>query len=99
MTLSLEQSEIANFQAQLSVQQGDEAVEQGKEAVRQGKILMVFTIVTITFVRFRFASKQLESILISLLQLPPSFLSALFALDVKSFLETPYWGFVIMGKY
>ncbi|CAH0051314.1 unnamed protein product [Clonostachys solani] len=46
-TLSLEQSEIANLQATLSVEQGTRSVEQGTR-------LMVFTIVTVVFLPLSF---------------------------------------------
>ncbi|SCB63976.1 unnamed protein product [Fusarium graminearum] len=59
------QSEVANFQATLSV-------EQGQQAAKQGRTLMVFTVVTILF-------------------LPLSFLSSLFAMDVESFQRSPSW--------
>ncbi|KAI2472581.1 hypothetical protein F4781DRAFT_343816 [Annulohypoxylon bovei var. microspora] len=72
-TLSLLQSEIANFQA-------EESVRQGKESARQGNILMVFTLITIVF-------------------LPLSFLSSLFALDVESFLKAPAWALGVICKY
>ncbi|KAI2611831.1 hypothetical protein GGR54DRAFT_340844 [Hypoxylon sp. NC1633] len=71
-TLTLQHSEIANFQAR-------KATEQGEEARTQGKSLMVFTGATILF-------------------LPMSFFTSLFALDVKSFQEAPSWVFgVIFG--
>ncbi|KAG5768336.1 hypothetical protein H9Q72_004104 [Fusarium xylarioides] len=62
-TLSLQQSEIANFQATL--------------ATTQGKTVMAFTFATVLF-------------------LPLSFLSSLFALDVASFQEAPAWVFYVI---
>ncbi|KAM0290518.1 hypothetical protein ACHAO9_004876 [Fusarium lateritium] len=62
-TLSLQQSEIANFQATL--------------ATTQGKTVMAFTFATVLF-------------------LPLSFLSSLFALDVASFQEAPAWAFYVI---
>ncbi|KAF5614061.1 1-alkyl-2-acetylglycerophosphocholine esterase [Fusarium sp. NRRL 25303] len=62
-TLSLQQSEIANFQATL--------------ATTQGKTIMAFTFATVLF-------------------LPLSFLSSLFALDVASFQEAPAWAFYVI---
>lgn len=73
-TLSLQQSESANLQAALSV-------EQGQQAAKQGRTLMVFTVVTILF-------------------LPMSFLSSLFAMDIESFQKSPPWAFgVIFGVF
>ncbi|KAK1496695.1 hypothetical protein CCUS01_13274 [Colletotrichum cuscutae] len=63
MTLSLQQSKIANRNAVLSIQ--------------HGKVLMIFTFATLLF-------------------LPLSFLSSLFALDVSSFLQTPNWAFSVL---
>ncbi|KAJ4243835.1 hypothetical protein NW762_014713 [Fusarium torreyae] len=69
-TLTLEHSQVANFQAILSVKQAE-------ESNKQGKTLMVFTVMTVLF-------------------LPLSFLSSLFALDVASFQRTPYWTFIVI---
>ncbi|RFN47991.1 1-alkyl-2-acetylglycerophosphocholine esterase [Fusarium flagelliforme] len=62
-TLSLQQSEIANEQAQISA--------------NQNKVLMTFTFATLLF-------------------LPLSFLSSLFALDADSFQKTPSWVFAVI---
>ncbi|KAG5793661.1 hypothetical protein H9Q69_007311 [Fusarium xylarioides] len=62
-TLSLQQSEIANYQATLSTS--------------QGKTLMAFTFATVLF-------------------LPLSFLSSLFAMDVASFQQAPAWAFYVI---
>ncbi|EQB56523.1 hypothetical protein CGLO_03466 [Colletotrichum gloeosporioides Cg-14] len=64
-TLSLQQSEIANLQAKLSIKHAELAAQ-------QSRVLMVFTVVTILF-------------------LPLSFLTSLFALDVASFQQAPPW--------
>ncbi|KAM0544379.1 hypothetical protein ACHAPJ_011838 [Fusarium lateritium] len=69
-TLSLQQSEVTNLQATLSV-------EQGQQAAKQGRTLMVFTVVTILF-------------------LPLSFLSSLFAMDVEAFQKSPRWALAII---
>ncbi|KAF4949398.1 hypothetical protein FSARC_13488 [Fusarium sarcochroum] len=69
-TLALEHSQVANFQAILSL-------KQAQESNKQGKTLMVFTVMTVLF-------------------LPLSFLSSLFALDVASFQRTPYWTFIVI---
>ncbi|KAK7408038.1 hypothetical protein QQX98_009811 [Neonectria punicea] len=50
MTLSLEQSQIANNQAKESVWQGGVANEQAIESVQQGRTLMIFTAITAFFV-------------------------------------------------
>ncbi|KAF4475281.1 Ankyrin-1 [Colletotrichum fructicola Nara gc5] len=76
-TLSLQQSEFANFQAGVSVNQAASAAEQAASSAEQGKILMVFTFATLLF-------------------LPLSFLTSLFALDVASFLQTPSWAFAVI---
>ncbi|CAI6091893.1 unnamed protein product [Clonostachys chloroleuca] len=65
-TLSLQQSEISNYQATL--------------ATAQGKTVMAFTFATVLF-------------------LPLSFLSSLFALDVSSFQQTPAWAFYVICKF
>ncbi|KAJ4249866.1 hypothetical protein NW762_012209 [Fusarium torreyae] len=69
-TLSLQQSEVANLQATLSV-------EQGQQAAKQGRTLMAFTVVTILF-------------------LPLSCLSSLFAMDVEAFQKSPRWALAII---
>ncbi|KAF5492027.1 Ankyrin-3 [Colletotrichum siamense] len=78
-TLSLQQSEIANLQAKLSIEhakfsieQAQRSIEHAEIATQQGRVLMVFTVVTILF-------------------LPLSFLTSLFALDVASFQQAPPW--------
>ncbi|KAE9580141.1 hypothetical protein CGMCC3_g3833 [Colletotrichum fructicola] len=69
-TLSLQQSEVANLQAKLSIKHAELAAQ-------QGRVLMVFTVVTILF-------------------LPMSFLTSLFALDVASFEQAPAWALVVI---
>lgn len=112
MTLSLEQSQIANNQAKESVRQGkvankqaDESVRQGKtaneqvdESIKQGQTLMMFTAITAFFVGV--LSHHLNRIpqLTTIAQLPSSFLSSLFALDIDSFRQAPYWAFLVICK-
>ncbi|KAH6880036.1 hypothetical protein B0T10DRAFT_519632 [Thelonectria olida] len=76
-TLSLQQSEIANYQATIANSQAELSVQQGLEGMKQGRTLMVFTVITILF-------------------LPMSFLSSMFALDVASFQQAPWWAFVVI---
>ncbi|KAF3810601.1 Protein fem-1-like A-B [Colletotrichum gloeosporioides] len=51
-TLSLQQSEIANLQARLSIEQAKLSIQHAELATRQGRVLMVFTVVTILFVSY-----------------------------------------------
>ncbi|KAF4879088.1 hypothetical protein CGCSCA1_v001584 [Colletotrichum siamense] len=76
-TLSLQQSEIANLQAKLSIEHAKLSIEHAELATRQGRVLMVFTVVTILF-------------------LPMSFLTSLFALDVASFEQAPAWALIVI---
>lgn len=86
MTLSLQQSEIANRSA--------------IESVQQGKFLMVFTFATLLFVSPIYSGlRSGMSVTNSITKLPLSFLSSLFALDVSSFLQTPDWAFVVLCKF
>lgn len=80
-------------------------LSEAQESRMQGKILMVFTVVTVIFVSFfmRFPDKNIN--LLILLQLPLSFLSSLFALNVSTFPHSgnevqyqPGWIFGIMCK-
>lgn len=83
-TLSLQQSEVANRQA--------------TEATKQGKTVMTFTFATVLFVSLIEKQKLASDKTHPFNQLPLSFLSSLFALDVASFQQAPAWAFYIICK-
>ncbi|SPJ73361.1 uncharacterized protein FTOL_03091 [Fusarium torulosum] len=53
-TLTLQESEIASFQAQIANRQANESTKQGEESVKQGKIVLVFTLITVWFLPLSF---------------------------------------------
>ncbi|RSL93024.1 hypothetical protein CDV31_014904 [Fusarium ambrosium] len=53
-TLTLQESDIASFQAQIANWQARESMKQGEESVKQGKIVLIFTLVTVWFLPLSF---------------------------------------------
>lgn len=60
---------------------------------------MVFTVVTILFVSHSSCFSTVSMMLTGLFQLPLSFLSSLFALDVASFQQAPSWAFAVICMF
>ncbi|KAM6534117.1 hypothetical protein FALCPG4_007054 [Fusarium falciforme] len=56
-TLTLQESDIAGFQAEIANWQASESVKQGKESFKQGKIVLIFTLVTVWFVSWSYQEK------------------------------------------
>ncbi|KAF5642059.1 ankyrin unc44 [Fusarium sp. NRRL 52700] len=79
-TLSLQQSEIANKQTEISTQ--------------QNTVLMTFTFATLLFVGYPRKNEAMD--INPILKLPLSFLSSLFALDVETFQQAPAWAFYVI---
>jgi Mg2+ and Co2+ transporter CorA len=67
-------------QQQASVIQAYQAIQQGEETVKQGKAIMLFTVMTIIFVKPIFYMHTLLSINISF-QLPLSFMTSVFGMN------------------
>jgi hypothetical protein len=69
--------------AMAATRQGQVSLQLGVDAAQQGRTIMTFTIVTIIFVsQFTSGSKQSTD---PLQQLPLSFLTTVFQLDIKQF--------------
>ncbi|KAF4956366.1 hypothetical protein FGADI_3943 [Fusarium gaditjirri] len=82
--ISLQQNEIANHQAEVANKQAEYSVDLTEDANAQTKLATEQGKVLMVFT---FAT---------LLFLPLSFLSSLFALDAESFLQTPEWVFIVI---
>ena len=75
--LGLEQNEA-------NISEAEETRKQTDETIEQGRTLMVFTIITIVFVS-NFLTLNGTIALLTIFQLPMSFLASLFALNITVF--------------
>ncbi|KAL6352541.1 hypothetical protein LRP88_14311 [Fusarium phalaenopsidis] len=69
-TLTLQESDIAGFQAEIANWQASESVKQGKESFKQGKIVLIFTLVTVWFLPLSFLTSLFALDVATFMQAP-----------------------------